>query len=199
LSRATCAGAAVLVGLCPTSAAAHGALEGVGDFYAGLLHPLVVPSEALALVATGLMLGTSGLAACRPGLATLAAGLAAGLGLGRLVPEALTMPLLLTAALVAASLVTAGLRLPPVPAVAIAALAGAAVGMDARSEAEALPAILIASGASVIGGTALATLVAAAVLGRVHHWQRIAVRTAGSWITASAMLYFAWLLVPAVA
>lgn len=199
MRRASRAGAAVLVGLCPSSAAAHGALEGVGDFYAGLLHPVLVPSEALALVATGLMLGTSGLPACRPGLVALAVGLAAGLAVGRLVPAHLAAPLLLTATLVAAALVTAGLRLPPAPAAAVAALAGAAIGVDARPEAEALPSILVASGASVIGGTALTTLVVAAVLGRVQYWQRIAVRTAGSWITASAILYLAWLLVPAVA
>ena len=174
-------------------------MEGIGDFYAGLLHPVVVPSEALALVATGLMLGSSGLPACRPGLVALAAGLAAGLAVGRLVPAGLTMPLLLIAALVAAALVTAGLRLPPAPAAAVAALAGAAVGIDARPETDALTSTLVASAASLLGGAALATLVAGAVLDRVYHWQRIAVRTAGSWITASAILYFAWLFVPAAA
>ncbi len=196
MNRAAVAGAALLLGLGTGRAQAHGMLQGVGDFYAGLLHPLVVPAEALALVAVGLLLGSSGLAACRLGIPALAAGLVAGLGLGRLVPVPEATPLLLATALVASALVAAGLPVPPLAAAGLALLGGAAVGIDAQPGAEALLPRLVASGASVLGGAALATVVVALALGRAGLWQRIVVRTAGSWITASAILYFTWLLVP---
>jgi hypothetical protein len=190
MRRATAAGTALA--LTAGSAHAHGVLQGAGDVYAGLLHPLVVPAEALALVAAGLLLGSSGLAGSRIGLPALAAGLAAGLALGRDVPLPLATPLLLAVALVAATPVVVGLRLPPEAAAGIAALAGAAVGIDARPD----PAILrplVAGAAAVLGATALATVAAGLVLGRERLWQRVAVRVAGSWISASAILYFAWL------
>jgi hypothetical protein len=57
--------------------------------------------------------------------------------------------------------------------------------------------LLLASGGSVLGGTALATVVVALVRGHQRHWQPIVVRTAGSWITASGILYFVWRLAPA--
>lgn len=176
------------------SASAHGVLKGAGDFYAGLLHPLVVPAEMLALVATGLLLGTSGLTASRRGLPALTAGLVIGLALGRHVAPALASPLLLALAFSAAALVTAGVRLPPTAAVTIAALSGVAVGVDAQPDADTGWQVIVAGSASVAGAAALTAVVAGLVLDRKRHWQRVAVRVAGSWITATVTLYLAWLV-----
>lgn len=182
---------ALAVGL-PGRAGAHAMLDGMGDFGSGLLHPLVVPAEALALLAVALLLGTSGRAACRAGLLALAGGLAAGVVAGRFL--SITAPTALIAvAFLAAGMVAAGLRLPPVAAALIAAAAGATVGVDAHPEAAALRQILIAGGAVILGATSAAMMVASFVLGREHGWQSIAIRVVGSWITASAILYFAWL------
>ncbi|HRO10263.1 hypothetical protein [Amaricoccus sp.] len=189
MRRAATAGLVLL----PAPAAAHGMLQGVGDVYAGLLHPLVVPAEALALVAAALLLGASGRAACRAGLPVLAAGLALGLALGRFAPPSLATPALLATAFLAAAPVTAGLRLSPPLAALIAALAGLAVGIDAQPDPGTLRQTLTAAAATLFGATAIAVIVAALVLGREQSWQRIAVRVAASWITASAILYFAWL------
>lgn len=186
------AGAGLVV-LHPAAAAAHGMLQGVGDIYAGLLHPLLVPAEALALVAASLQLGSSGRAACRVGLPALGAGLAAGLALGRHVPPSLATPLLLAVAFLAASLVTAGIRLPPTAAAAIAALAGIAVGIDAQPDPGGLRPAISAGAAAIIGASALAVVVAALALGRESGWKHVAVRVSASWITACAILYFAWL------
>jgi urease accessory protein len=181
-----------LVVLHPATAAAHGMLQGVGTFYAGLLHPLLVPAEALALVATALQLGSTGRAACRVGILALAAGLAAGLALGRHVPPSFATPALLAVAFLAAGLVTAGIRLPSVAAAAVAALAGIAVGIDARPDAGALHQAITTGAATVVGASALVVVVAALAL-REPGWQSVAVRVSASWITASAILYFAWL------
>ena len=38
-------------------AQAHVPIEGVGGFYGGLLHPILVPAHALALLALGIFIG----------------------------------------------------------------------------------------------------------------------------------------------
>jgi hypothetical protein len=169
LRRVAHAGTA-LVALAPGPAAAHGALKGVGEVYAGLLHPLVVPGELLALLALALALATSGRAACRVGLPALALGLAAGLALGAILPADLGTPVLLAVAFAAAVPVVLGLRLPRLPAAALAFVAGFAVGADARPEATVLSARLSASLATIVGGTALVTLAIGLALGRERHW-----------------------------
>jgi hypothetical protein len=178
----------------PARANAHAMLEGAGGFYAGLLHPLVVPAEALAIVAIALMLSSSGRAACWAGLPAFAVGLAAGLVFGRLVSPAVATFALVAIAFLAAALVTAGLHLPPAAAALVAALAGAAVGVDAQPETVSFRQAVVSGTASILGATTAALIVAGFLLGREHGWQGIAQRVAGSWITASAILYFAWLV-----
>ncbi len=185
------AGLAATLALTPGEALAHGVVEGVGDIYAGLLHPLLVPGEALTLLALALLMGSSGLNAARFGIPALAAGLAVGLLAGAHVPSALATPPLLAVALVAAALVAAGARLAPVAVAVLAAAAGVAVGVDAHPESNALRPALVGGAATVLGGTALTLAIAALVLGRTALWQRVAVRVAGSWIVATAVLYLA--------
>lgn len=184
--------AAALAVLAPRPAAAHAALQGVGDVYAGLLHPIVVPAELLALLALALALATSGRPACRVGLPALALGLAAGLAFGTILPADLATPVLLAVAFAAAAPVVLGLGLPKPPAAALAVLAGLAVGADARPEAIILSTRVSASLATIVGGAAVVTLVLGLVLGREKHWQRVAARVAASWIMASAILYLTW-------
>ena len=47
--------------LTPLTVSAHSPIEGVDSFYAGLLHPVFVPSHLLLLIALGLFLGQRGL------------------------------------------------------------------------------------------------------------------------------------------
>ena len=98
-------------------------------------------------------------------------------------------------ALVAAASVATGLRLPVAAAVTVALVGGAAVGLDARPQGAALPAVLLAGAATALSGSVLVSMVAALVLSRARFWQEVAVRVAGSWITASGMLYLSWRLV----
>jgi hypothetical protein len=194
-ARPRLAAIAALAGLLPGTAEAHNLLKGAGDIYAGFLHPVVVPAEALALIATGLLLGTSGKVAARIGLPALAAGLAAGLAIASwLSTEALSTTLLLAVALLAASIVTAGPRVGPAFAAGLAFAGGTAVGFDAMPESPTLSGLLAASAATVAGGTVAATIIAALALDRTVLWQAVATRIAGSWITASTILYFAWRL-----
>jgi urease accessory protein len=175
-------------------AVAHKLLEGIGDFYAGLLHPVVVPSEVLVVAAVGLLLGVSGLAACRYGIPALGAGLAAGLVVfGEMLPADLdTTTLLLLVSLAAALSVATGLKLSPIASAALGLIGGLAIGLDARPEVETTSAMLVACGATIVGGAIATSIVSVSVLGRKKFWQTVAARIAGSWITAITILYFAW-------
>ena len=194
--RRRCILAGALLWLTPQAAHAHGVLEGIGDFYAGLLHPVVVPAELLALVATGLLIGRSGLAACRWGIPTLTGTMAAGLALAPAITVAPDMTTLLVAvALVAAAIVTTGLRASRWIAIGLAMLVGFVVGIDAAPEMNAGFVALLNDAATLLGGTAMVTIIAALGLRAERHWQRIGTQVAGSWVTASAILYLAYQLV----
>jgi hypothetical protein len=185
---------AVFAAFLPLQAHAHGSVSGIGGFYGGLLHPLLVPAELLSVIATGLLLGTAGREACRLGLIAFAAGVAAGLAAARyLAPSVeLTTSLALLMGLVAGMAVAAGIRVPIGLAFLVAAAAGLAIGIDAAPEESTFPTLLLASIATVLGSTVLVLLTAVLALSRNVHWQRIAVRIAGSWIAACAILYFSW-------
>lgn len=188
--------ACATLGLIPQAAHAHGAIEGAGDFYGGLLHPLVAPAELLVIVACGLLIGRCGLAACRSGIPMLAGAIAVGLGLGSTVaPGAdMTIPLALVA-LIAAAIVTTGLRAPLWAAAGLTLLAGFTVGLDAAPEPNGGVGALMSGAAMLLGGTGLATITAALALRSEQNWQRIAAQVAGSWITASSVLFLTYQLV----
>lgn len=175
--------------LLPQAARAHGVLKGVGDFYAGLLHPIVVPAELLAIVAIGLLLGGAGVGACRIGISMCAGGVTAGLIFASVL--ALTSgatPLLLVAALLAAAVVTSGLRSPIWFSASVAWLAGMAIGIDASPEAKTLLTAVLSGMATVLGGTALTTVVAALAIGAERFWHKLVVRMVGSWIAAISIM-----------
>ncbi|WP_085028709.1 HupE/UreJ family protein [Ensifer aridi] len=176
-------------------ARAHAPLDGVGDFYAGLLHPLIVPVELLAVASVGLLLGFCGLRHCRVGIPAFGCGLIAGLAMGSFGADGIGSGLLLGAALAAAVTVTVGVRMTVAAAASVAVIGGVAIGLDARPDPQSFPAALVAGIATVVSGTVVALVVAALVLSRQKFWQDVAVRVAGSWITASGVLYFTWQLV----
>ena len=72
---------ATLLGLAffPQLAHAHSPIEGIGDFYNGMLHPLLVPSHVLLLLALGLLRGQQGLRSMRYGLPLFVLTLCVGL------------------------------------------------------------------------------------------------------------------------
>ncbi len=188
--------AVLAVLIAPQAAEAHGNFAGLGNFYGGLLHPLLVPAEMLAVVSVGLLLGTNGRPACRAGIPAFGIGVSAGLAGA----QAITIPALLFSALpLAAAAVTAGLlivgvRVSRAISAPLALAAGVAVGMDATPDVGDASSILVASAATVLASTAAVLVIAALVLDRRHPWLSIAVRVAGSWIAACAMLYFGWVM-----
>lgn len=181
----------------PTITQAHSPMAGIGEFYGGILHPLLVPAHTLALVLLALLAGQCGLNAirrCHLGfLPALALALVlAGLGVS---PYIKLEPALLLISALAGLLVVLQWR----PPLAVVSAAGAGVGLllGLDSAPEDLPP---GPAAAALLGTGLGAFLCLLLLADLSEraqrdWQRVALRVLGSWGTASATLVLAlgWL------
>jgi len=177
----------------PRTALAHATNTGFGPFYDGLAHLLVTPEDLLTVIAIALLAAMQGRASGRFAVFALAAAWLAGTALGsRVAPPAglAAGALVLLVALGAA--VAADRRLPSRAVGALVLVAGllhgwsnGATGVEAR-----LGALFVAGIAA--GVFVLATLVGGQVAAVSAPWARVAVRVAGSWITAIGLLMLGW-------
>ena len=175
-------------------------MAGIGEFYGGMLHPLLVLPHVLALTVFGLMLGQSGIRAMRFAYPSFALAMAAGLVLaGFEAQPALPFEQILLSLALLCGLAVAAQRPPPVSVLAV--LAGALallVGMDSgvsgMDRRETFAALL----GCWLGAVLLLVLVAGVAELAQQAWQRIALRVVGSWTAASAALVLALALRPAV-
>jgi urease accessory protein len=175
--------------LLPGAAIAHTPIEGIGDFYNGMLHPVIVPAHLLALLGVGLLVGRLSHRSIQPAalafLAAMVFGLvSAGLGLA-LGSETW----LLVGGASCGLLLASGLSIPRWLGMVAATLVGFAIGADSAQDPAALQSLtaaLIGTGVTVyllfLYGLAITDYL------RRYHWQQIAIRVAGSWIAASALL-----------
>lgn len=163
-------------------AAAHAPVAGIGAFWNGVLHPLLVPTHTLALIAVGLILGQHAPRLSRMGWPLFAATLAAAVLAAGALPVS---PIALVVISCLGGLLVALDRPLTTPTLALSAGAAAAIGLDSVPDAaDALPAQL----GTVVGCLLCVTLVGGAVAALREPWQRIGVRIAGSWLAAATML-----------
>jgi hypothetical protein len=167
-------------------------VPGLIRFQAGLLHPLLVPTHALALAALGLFFGRQAQRARTAGILTFAAGLIGGIGAitAAFVFTAGTWVLLATAG-AAGLLVAAGLPTPIPLAAGLAACGGLALAFNSVPDEISTTATLAALAGTAIAASLAVTLLAASVAHAERDWLRIGIRIAGSWIAASAILVLA--------
>lgn len=170
---------------------AHGAFQGIGTFYGGVLHPWVVPAHLLALIATGLYVGQRGWGDVVRTLPIFIAACAVGLGLAHPGVEAIARIALLTGAAVIGVLVAADLRVPPGVGILLLTAIGFIVAVDSAPEAQAGAGRFAALAGTCIGVSAVFVWISGPVTCLVRPWQRIGVRVAGSWISACALLVLA--------
>jgi urease accessory protein len=181
--------AAVFVLLTAEPALAHSTIPGATGFLGGLLHPFVVPAHLMALGALGLLLGQQASRARIALLAIFAVALAAGVAAiaSALAAENPDVAVLAAAAIL--GLLVALAR--PVPLIGVAPVlfvTGVAIELDSvPQEISVAETLLALAGTSVIVFL-IPTLLAMLMARLRRDWQRIAVRIAGSWIAASAML-----------
>jgi len=174
------------------AASAHDVIGGVGGFYGGLLHPVLVPAHILSLVALGLLIGQQAPPGRKALLAVFAALLIAGIAVVVAAFAAEDMDLaILGVAAIAGVAVALARPLPVTVAALLLVIAGVALELDSVPQEISMLRTLLA-----LGGTAIAALLIPAVLAALmtylrRDWQRIGVRIVGSWIAASAILVLA--------
>jgi urease accessory protein len=181
--------AALLVATTP--ARAHDVASGIGGFYGGLLHPLLVPTHTLALVGLGLCIGQH-MSRQRAVLLTLfGVSLVAGVIMivSAFAVTAAEYAILAVAA--AAGLAVASARPQWLVSAPLAAVAGAAIELDSVPQEISMWATFLALTGSAVAAFPIVMVVSQLTAYCRRDWQRIAVRVAGSWIAASAILVLA--------
>jgi urease accessory protein len=186
--RKTIVAAAGLATLSSLPAFAH-PMQGVGDFYAGMLHPVITIETVLPLIALSLLAGQQRREAAIHLLVAFPAALIVGALLASLrdAPSSLgIVQLILTAGF---GILVAFAR--PVPSwllVALGAVLGVAAGWANAAE-------LVGQGSRLrfIAGLALVGLLLLVygnglVRNLKREWTQIAVRVVGSWIAAVSIL-----------
>jgi len=181
--------AGVVIGIDPAPALAHGSLA-IGDFYSGMLHPLLHFETLLPILALALWSGQLGdRQAWRLPLVFLAAALLGALA-GLRDVDLVFGPILLQLSMLALGLLVAlRSRLPAPLALAIVLLFGVYQGQtntyDPQTKIE-RPLLFVAGLGSSIG------LILFHVVSRVVRyrafWVQTAVRVLGSWIAATGLL-----------
>ena len=165
-------------------------------FVGGLLHPLAVPAHAMALLALGMLIGQQALnRSSAPPLIAFAAGLASGLAaIASAVAQTSAGDLLLAGAVLCGLLVALAYPLPVLVCVPLAAVVGAALGLDSPPDVISMSAattMLVGTGL----GAMLTLIIVALCVRRLARLPQIAPRTGvrivGSWVAASALLVLA--------
>jgi len=193
LARITVAAlaAAALMAL-PAPAHAHLVNARFGDFYGGMLHPLSALDYALPWLALGLLAGLQERRIGRWMLLAFPLGIALGVVGSQLLPppQGLLLGVNVLSFLVIGGLIVLARPLPPVLFLGLGAVFGLSQGWEnALAITGSTNAVLFFAGLAA-ASYLVVTLVTAAtvVLLRQAAWVRIAVRAAGSWITAIGLL-----------
>jgi hydrogenase/urease accessory protein HupE len=180
----------------PASAHAHTPIEGIGDFLAGLVHPLTTPSHILVLLALGLLLGQqSPLKLKWPMLVFVSASaLALVLTTAGFIAKVYP-PVLLAIALCAATFVALEKSLPPLASHVLFAVAAMAIGLDSRVESTSTATVIkTLTGTWISLAVLLADIAIYASFCTKKNWMKVGVRVAGSWIIAITLMVLAFAL-----
>lgn len=184
--------AAAALGLSAAAAHAHNVAEGYPPLAGGLLHPLLVPSHALALVALGLVAGASPMRQRLVSVATFVAATCVSVALVTRAFSAHEAELqLLLLAVASGLLLAAGTRLPLAAACFLAGLAATALIFDSVPAIPSVRDTLISLLASALAAAALLASVAALSAAIPRALRAVAIRVAGAWIAAGALMLLA--------
>jgi urease accessory protein len=173
----------------PSSASAHTSIEGVENFYSGLLHPVFVPAQLLLLIALGLFIGQRGAAKNQVAIAALLVATVVGLFAAWFELAGEIQVYLFSGAAITGLLVASNLALSPYGCALITSSAGLIVGLDSAQETlSGVDKLVALSGSGV--GIFLIFLYSMILAERLSdkNWKKIGVRIMGSWLAASSLL-----------
>lgn len=175
--------------LFPTDAFAHAPIPGVGSFWNGVLHPVIVPLHLLVLLGVGLLLGQNVPRASRVGLAAFVAAFLVGVAMaGPLAPPLVAV---VTASATAGLLVAFG-RSATGPLIVVALAGAVLVALDSAPDTVTSHNEWLTRAGTLCGASLVVTLAGGLATAFVRPWQRTAVRVAGSWIAAASTLVLAF-------
>ncbi len=184
--------AAALLCLTTAAAQAHTVIPGIGGFPGGLLHPLLVPAHTLALIAFGLLAGRFTMPAQMLLLTVFVIAACVSFALIAMAYSATRAETLILGLSAAVGLVLAAGLLLPLPVIAgLTAVIAGALMFDSVP-----PVLSVSETALSLTGTVTAAAALAAASAWLsgalpQHIRQIAVRIAGSWIAASAIMVMA--------
>jgi urease accessory protein len=164
----------------------------MGPFAGGLLHPLLAPAHVLALIGLALLAGRAVVVAASAIIAAFALGLAGGLcAIAWGVGETPANDVLLAAAAFCGVIAAIGFAAPAWVGAPLSIACGAATGLDSPPEAIVVRDAVLTLIGTACGGVAGLALAAAGACALARLRQGIALRVAGSWIAAIAILVLA--------
>ena len=178
----------------PSPAHAHLVQTGFGKFYDGATHLAITPADLLVVLALSLLAGLRGAAPSRSALILLPASWLIGGFAGFWFPTSNPLSIWMTLSfMLAGILVAADLKLSTSFLRTLICFAGLLHGYgNGSSMSTAGMGILALIGATVTVFLVI-TVLAAFVVSLRAAWTRIAMRVAGSWITAVGLLMLGWL------
>ena len=164
-------------------------------FWAGLLHPVLTPTHAMAVLALALLIGRQRWH--RTAAIVYAAAVMAGLGFITLGTGLLVMKGegLLAASAATGLLVALDWPLPRWPGGLLAGATGFALALDSPPEAISLREANLTLVGTAIGATVVLTGLLQVTSRLTQGWSRVGARILGSWIAASAALVLTLVLV----
>lgn len=171
------------------AALAHSPIEGIGNFYNGLLHPILVPAHLLLIVALGVFLGQQDASVIQTAIAVFAVATVAGLTAAWFSIAYETEAMVLALAAAVGLLIALSPKLSLLWCVVVALSAGLLLGIDSQQAELSGQDRLVALFGS---GLAIYLLVlypmSLADNLKKKEWQRIGIRVLGSWVAASSLL-----------
>ena len=194
-SRARAVFAVLLLSFAGT-AHAHSTVKGVGDLYAGLLHVLTALEHILPFIALSLLAGQRGMKAhAEAVLLVFPVALMIGAALAMWIPPLPGLAFFnIASAILLGGLVAAALPLPRILFYGLFVIFGISHGFangEAISQSTKAYLFILGVGLAGLGVLAYGTLMVDFLLKRKVGWIQIAVRVAGSWIAAIAVLVLA--------
>lgn len=177
--------------LTPILIPAHIPIKNIGEFYNGLLHPFLVPTHVLAIVAVGLLAGQKSAFTLQISRSLMAAVLLGLLLSGTGVRFPAVIPLLVST-MIAAVVVT--IKSPWIPQTAIYVLAmllGLLIGIDTIFDTSRVKALIWFLGGTFFSASFASFYVALIAKKAKHKWQHIGIRIVASWICTICILMIA--------
>jgi len=185
----------LLIFIFPKFVYGHGGLEGANSGYNGFLHPLFVPAQILVILSTGILLSLQPQSYLKVTILSFLFSCALGLFLTLLDFNLNLEPQLLVLSIVLGLLIAIDYKFSVGFYVFLASTTGLFLGVDSEHQDLSGKEKYLTLTCCLVGiWTCLSAVLIIAEKLNKKEWQKIALRTFGSWITTCAILVISLLI-----